>query len=146
MTSFRSIVLAFGLAATAAAPVGAADYVVAPAATAAPSVCNEHSVLSSIVERFDYAEDHLLQNGLSITDFSMIRRTFYVPVTEKNPIERHYCRAYANMNDNRSRPVWYVVEDGMGYAGAFGDNVEFCVSGQDPLRVYGADCHTLKLY
>ena len=146
MKSFRSLVLALGVAAAGAAPAGAADYMVAPAMTAAPSVCNEHRVLSRIVDRFDYAEDNLLNNGLAIVDFSMITRTEYVPVTPKNPIERHYCRAYANMNDNRARPVWYVIEEGMGYAGVIGDNVEFCVSGQDPLRVYGADCHALKLY
>jgi hypothetical protein len=146
MKSFASSVLAIGLAATGSLPAAAADYIATAPAMAPVSVCNEHRVLTHIVNRFGYAEAHLLHNGLAIQDFSRIERTLYVPATEKNPIPRHYCRGLANMNDNRSRPVWYLVEEGMGYAGAFGDNIEFCVAGQDPLRVHGADCNVLKLF
>lgn len=148
MTSIRSILLSLGLAAASVLPAQAADYVMAPASAVpvAPSVCTQHSVLSHIVNRFAYAESHLLENGLAIQDFSRIQRTQYVPQTNKNPVERHYCRGYANMNDGYSRPIWFVVEEGMGYAGIIGDNVEFCVAEQDPLRVYSGDCTALKSF
>lgn len=141
MKTLASAALAIGLTAGSVLPVQAADYVMA---TPLPfSVCSEHKVLSRIVNRFDYADEHLLGTGLAIEDFSNIQQTRYEPRTERNLIERHYCRGYANMTDNRSRVIWYLVETGMGYAGIIGDNVEFCVAGLDPLRVYGADCKSL---
>lgn len=125
----------------------AADYYGAPV-TVAPagvvSICNEHRVLSRIVSRFDYHDRNLIQQGLAIQDFSNIRLTRYEPKTERNLIERFYCEARANMNDNRSRPVWYLIETDMGYAGIIGDNVEYCVSGLDPIKAYGANCRTLR--
>lgn len=132
------------LAGVVAAPGAAfsADYITAPLPV--PTVCNDHGVLASIVDDFDYAEAHLLHNGLAIEDFSSIQLSRYEPKTERNLIERHYCKAFANMTDSQVRPVWYLVETDMGFAGIAGNNVEFCVAGLDPLRVYGADCNILQ--
>ncbi|WP_099866279.1 hypothetical protein [Pararhizobium haloflavum] len=141
MKKSASTLLALCLTAICLQPARAADYIVAPTTA---SICNEHRVLSRIVSRFDYADDNLLHTGLAIADFSAIQQTRYEPRTEKNLVERHYCRAYANMTDNRSRPIWFLIEGDMGYAGIIGDNVEFCVAGLDPLRVYGADCKSLQ--
>jgi hypothetical protein len=80
----------------------------------------------------------------AIEDFSNIRLRRYEPKTEKNLIERYYCEASANMNDSVARSVWYLIETDMGYAGIIGDNVEFCVSGLDPIKAYGANCSTLR--
>jgi hypothetical protein len=143
MKTVASCALALFTAAAALLPAQAADYIVAPAAGYA-TVCNEHKVLTRIVERFDHADANLLKRGLAIQDFSDITHTRYEPRTEKNLIERHYCRAYANMNDSRSRPIWYLIETDMGFAGVIGDNVEFCVAGLDPLYVYGATCKSLQ--
>lgn len=138
-----SIALLLGLAAVT--PASTADYYGKGAVVVTePTVCNDHSVLSRIVSRFDYADRNLLGTGLAIQDFSAIRLTRYEGTDEKRLIERFYCQAYANMSDNQPRPVWYLVETGMGYAGIVGDNVEFCVSGLDPLKVYGANCRSLQ--
>lgn len=145
MKKIASLSLALLMAAAGFSPALAADlYAKAPIVAPAYSVCNEHAVLSRIVSRFDYADRNLLGTGLDIQDFSAIRLTRYEPKTEKQLIERHYCQAYANMSDNNARPVWYLIETDMGFAGIIGDNVEFCVSGLDPLKVYGANCSTLQ--
>jgi hypothetical protein len=145
MKSVATCALALLTVATASIPASAADYLMGPAAVAAPvTICNEHKVLTRVVERFHYADANLLKRGLSINDFSNITYTRYEPRTERNLIERHYCRATANLNDNTTRTTWYLIETDMGFAGAIGDNVESCVAGLDPLYVYGATCASLR--
>ncbi len=140
-----SLPIALLLALAGVTPASTADYSgKGPVVVAEPTVCNDHAVLARIVSRFDYADRNLLGTGLGIQDFSSIRLTRYEGTDDKRLIERFYCQAYANMSDNQPRPVWYLIETGMGYAGIVGDNVEFCVSGLDPLKVYGANCRSLQ--
>jgi hypothetical protein len=144
MNRFARYALATALAVAgfAAAPAQAADYFAIEPAYGT-SVCNEHRVLTRIVDRFAYKDATFLKRGLAIQDFSAIRLTRYEPKDEKRLIERHYCQAHANMNDNQSRTIWFLIETDMGFA-SIGDGVEFCVAGLDPLRAYGANCQSLQ--
>src|SRR5690606_38691329 len=95
-------------------------------------VCANNSVLNRITRNFAHQVRHVPNlPQVAITDFHNIRETRYLPAREDRPIGRHYCAATAVLSDGPSRDVWYLIEEGQGYAGIFGDNVEFCVSGFD---------------
>ena len=57
-------------------------------------------------------------------------------------------------SDSSSRNVWYLIEEGMGFATlaagfvlaneTHGSNVEFCVSGFDRWFVYNGSCRVLR--
>ena len=133
-------------AASSVLPASAADYIrAAPAAPAyaAPSVCGDSAVLGVIDRNFDYRDAHYLHAGLDIVDLRAAREVGYRPSDETHLIGRTYCEATAVMNDHRARPVWYLIESTMGFAG-IGDNVEYCVAGLDPWHVYGAYCTSVR--
>ena len=86
---------------------------------------------------------HHLPN-LRIHQLRGIHEHRYLPYREDDrPIARRYCGATADLSDGRSRTIWYLIEDGMGFAG-LGDNVEFCVSGFDRWYVYNGRCRILR--
>jgi hypothetical protein len=105
--------------------------------------CGNAKVLMAIGKRFDHASKHLHKNGIAISAITKVHEHRFHERTERSPIARRYCGATAHMNDGRRRTLWYLIEDGMGFAG-YGDNVEFCVSGLDPLRAYGGHCRVLR--
>lgn len=129
-----------------AVPASAADYI-RPApmtqAYAAPTVCANDAVLSTIDHRFDYRAAHYLHGSLDVTDFHGAHELYHRPADETHLIGRTYCEATVIMNDRRARPVWYLIETTMGYAG-IGDNVEYCIGGLDPWSVYGAHCASVR--
>ena len=148
MIRFAKLLLASTLALTggiglanAADPVAFASE--APAAT--PSLCGNSAVLDRIASRFSYQVRHVPHLAqVAITDFRNVGETRYTPkIAGKKPIDRLYCHARADMNDGKSRDVWYVVEHPMGFAG-FGRNVEFCVAGFDRWNVYDGRCRVLR--
>ena len=55
--------------------------------------------------------------------------------SEDRPIGRTYCGATVILSDGDGRDIWYLIEEGQGYA-SIGNNVEFCVSGFDRWYVY----------
>lgn len=129
----------------AALPAGAADLLVsAPAVVIDNGICSQQSVLRTVVSRFGYQVRHvpnLPQVGISA--MSDVRLTRYEPKTNPAEIERTYCRATAVLSDGQYRPVWYMVEEGQGFA-SMGRNVEFCVDGFDRWYVYDANCRVLR--
>ena len=132
-----SVVLASGVSAKAADYYRQGGYY--------DDTCGQASVLNRIVNRFAYQVRHV--PGLpqvSIQNFSDVRMTHYDPSREPDmaAVARHYCKATAHLSDGVQRPVWYVVEDGMGFVG-IGNNVEFCVAGFDRWHVYNGYCRTL---
>lgn len=148
MIRFARLLLASTLAlaggtgiAMAADPVTIAS---APPATA-PGLCGNSAVLSRITSRFSYQVRHVPHLAqVAITDFRNIGETRYEPkIAGQKPVDRLYCHARADMNDGKSRDVWYVVEQPMGFAG-FGGNVEFCVAGFDRWNVYDGRCRVLR--
>lgn len=133
-------------AAVFALPASAADYI-RPApmshAYASSSVCADGAVLGAIDHNFDYRNAHYLHANLDVVELRGIHETYERPADATHLIGRTYCEGTAVMNDHRNRPVWYVIETTMGFAG-IGDNVEYCISGLDPWHVYGANCTSVR--
>ncbi len=104
--------------------------------------CDDASVLSTVSSRQAWAEANTWKDGITIAAVDRVgeRHSMY-PVFSS--IERRYCAARANLTAARPTTLYYVVSAGQGFAG-YGWNVEFCLSGHDPYRVYGADCQVLK--
>ncbi|MCB1417770.1 MAG: hypothetical protein KDJ74_01710 [Notoacmeibacter sp.] len=112
-----------------------------------PSDCARESVLSSISARFDHQVRHVPHlPQVSIEGFDRIHQHRYVEAGKRNAtdISRRYCMATATLSDGRRRSVWYMIEYGMGFAGAFGDGVQFCVAGFDRWKVYNAWCRVVR--
>ncbi|TPJ41764.1 hypothetical protein FJ434_15450 [Mesorhizobium sp. B2-5-13] len=108
------------------------------------SVCGETWVLSKITHRFSYQVHHVPHlPEVAITDFRDIRQHRYEQAREEWPIGRHYCRATVSLSDGRDRSIFYLIEEGQGFA-SIGDNVEFCVSGFDRWMVYNGRCRVLR--
>lgn len=109
-----------------------------------PGVCGEAWVLNKISRRFAYQVRNVphLPN-VQITDFRRINERRYLPAEEDWPIGRRYCDARVALSDGRERTIWYLIEEGQGFAG-IGDNVEFCVSGFDRWMVYDGACRILR--
>src|SRR5690606_24746519 len=107
-------------------------------------ICGHSSVRGIIANRFRHQVTHVpnLPN-VSIVSFHDARLTRVEPSTPDSPIERRYCNASVSLSDGYTRPIWYLIEYGQGFA-SIGDNVEFCVSGFDRWNVYNANCSVLR--
>lgn len=109
-----------------------------------PSVCTAPAVLKRITARFSYQVRHVPNlPQVAISDFHRIHLRRSEPAGERWPIARHYCGAKVTLSDGRDRDIWYLVEEGQGFA-SVGDNVEFCVSGFDRWLVYNAHCRVVR--
>lgn len=104
--------------------------------------CTNEKVLEKITKRFNKAEEDTWNRGFYLESISRPhghgQRGF-----EDSSINRHYCHAYANLSNGRTRKVHYLIEEGQGFAG-FGWNVEFCVTGLDPWKIYDGYCRTVR--
>lgn len=106
--------------------------------------CEDPAILSRISDKFRWQVRHVPHlPDVEIEEFRRVHQHRYMPSTEKWPIARRYCGATALLSDGRKREVWYLIEDGLGFAG-MGDNVEFCVSGFDRWFVYNGRCRVLR--
>lgn len=129
---------AFALAGTAAK---AADFV---RDYADPGICAEGRFLNAIERRFRHQVTNVPNlPDVDILEFYQIYEKKYLPETNRWPIARRYCGATVRLSDGRDRPIWYLIEEGMGFA-SIGDNVEFCVSGFDRWYVYNGGCRVLR--
>ncbi|AWC24699.1 hypothetical protein CO731_04190 [Aminobacter sp. MSH1] len=109
-----------------------------------PGICGNASVLNRITSRFSYQVRHVPNlPQVGITDFQRIHEHRYLPADESHPIGRRYCGATVTLSDGGDRDIWYLIEEGMGFA-SIGDNVEFCVSGFDRWYVYNGRCRVLR--
>ena len=107
-------------------------------------ICGEAWVLNKITSRFSYQVRHVPHlPDVAITDFHRIHQHRYLPASEEWPIGRRYCGATVALSDGRDRAIWYLIEEGQGFA-SIGDNVEFCVSGFDRWMVYNGRCRVLR--
>lgn len=107
-------------------------------------VCAESWVLKKITTRFRHQVTNVpnLPN-VDIVDFQRIHEHRYLPASENRMIGRRYCGATVALSDGGNREIWYLIEEGMGFA-SIGDNVEFCVSGFDRWKVYNGRCRVLR--
>lgn len=145
----RSLFLAIGATATvlAAVPVrdaGAADMIEGYVEVYS-GVCANQRLLGTIQNRFRHQVTHVPNlPDVRIVDFQRIYEKRYLPAEEEWPIGRRYCAAKATLSDGHVRDVWYLVEEGQGFA-SIGDNVEFCVAGFDRWLVYNSPwCRVLR--
>lgn len=150
MTRFARSALAalLALCAPIAAPLG-----ITQAANAADlstytdddgGVCGQPWVLNKITSRFAYQVRHVPHlPDVAITEFRKIHQHRYLPADDTWPIGRRYCGATVDLSDGHSRTIWYLIEEGQGFA-SIGDNVEFCVSGFDRWMVYNGACRVLR--
>ena len=107
-------------------------------------ICGERWVLNKISNRFSYQVRHVPHlPQVRIDDFYSIHQHRYLPAQDDRPIGRRYCGAKVALSDGLSRDIWYLIEEGLGFAGV-GDNVEFCVSGFDRWHVYNGRCRILR--
>lgn len=105
--------------------------------------CDNPRVESKIKNRFRrHTDRYVLERGLVIEEFVRIRQARY-DIGNPSPLARRYCQAQALFNDDRSRRVYYFVEEQAGFVGIKW-NVEFCVSGLDPWRVYDGRCRVAR--
>ncbi len=107
-------------------------------------MCNQSWVLRAITHRFRHQVTHVphLPN-VAITNFYDIHQHRYLPAYEDRPIGRSYCGAIVALSDGERRDIWYLIEEGQGFA-SIGNNVEFCVSGFDRWFVYNGRCRVLR--
>ncbi|HWK65072.1 MAG TPA: hypothetical protein VNS34_09045 [Rhizobiaceae bacterium] len=107
-------------------------------------MCSQSWVLRAISHRFRHQVTHVPNlPDVAIANFYGIHERRYHPADEEHPIGRTYCGATVALSDGYSRDIWYLIEEGQGFAGV-GDNVEFCVAGFDRWYVYNGGCRVLR--
>lgn len=105
--------------------------------------CDHPGVAAKIKKRFRrHTDKHVLERGLIIENLAHVRQARY-EIGMPSPLARRYCQARALFNDNHSRRIYYFVEEQTGFVGVKW-NVEFCVSGLDPWRVYDGRCRVAR--
>lgn len=124
----------------------AADYIVQtpPLYSENAGLCSNQSILKRVTAGFSYQNRHIAalpRNNINAVSNIVLKR--YEPAKHKPQITRTYCQATAHLNNNEQRQVYYMIEDGQGFA-SIGRNVEFCVEGYDIWHVYDAKCRVLK--
>jgi len=105
--------------------------------------CDAPRVLSHIQNRFGWADRHVLKRGLAIETIDRVHSNRSHTGNQYWSIPRLYCHGTAYMNDGHKRQIWWLIEGGMGFVG-LGDNLEYCVSGLDPLKIHGAWCRSVR--
>lgn len=122
----------------------AADYIDGARPTGA---CQNTRAINAIIKRFDIQARHVHKDDtLAIMDIVDVRENRFDPATDDlgDSVDRRYCIGNAVFADGRHRTVWYLIEYEEGFAGKFGDNVEFCISGLDRWNVYNNSCRVLR--
>lgn len=142
--SKAAVALAITLGSLHAPVAQAADYIL-EVAPADAGFCSTPGVLGRIKSKFRHQVTHVpnLPN-VAIVDFQNITLRRWLPaIPEERPIARLYCGATVALTDGMHRKIWYLIEEGMGFAGT-GYNVEFCVDGFDRWNVYSGACRVLR--
>ena len=135
------LISAILLAAAFGAPAQAFDFIGFDAR------CDDARVLKTISRKFDYQVRHVPHlPDVKILSFHRVHERYLVPASKATHtmISRRYCKATAQMSDGHRRSVWYMIEDGMGFAGKLGDGVQFCVAGFDRWNVYNGWCRVVR--
>ena len=144
----RGLILKSTLALAAFTVAALANSFVGPAKASGIGLydsCEDPRLIRHIKNNFRILDRNVLQAGLSVEDIHSIRETgpVYTPVTEVQLIPRVFCQGTAAMSDGKSRTIYILLEDSQGFAG-IGDYVNYCISGLDPWRIYGADCRSVR--
>jgi hypothetical protein len=132
--------VAFGPTAEAANPLELNFWLSGPRYDGRVAGCE--AALSTITSQFQEKESTYWNSALQITAYGQIRETAFRPWQSDN-IPRRYCSAQVMLNDGKMRTVHYsIIEDG-GFA-AFGQGVEWCVTGLDRNWAYNPGCRAAR--
>ncbi|MEO3998720.1 hypothetical protein [Mesorhizobium sp. CAU 1732] len=143
MTRLASLMIALILAIASGIPAAMAADPIAVRIDE-PGICGNSRVLGQITHRFAHQVRNVPNLPLvDIVNFRQTSESRYQPQGYRQPIERRYCHAKADLSNGHTRDVWYLIERPMGFVG-FGSNVEFCVSGFDRWHVYGGRCRVVR--
>ena len=105
--------------------------------------CDSAGVVRSVVNRFEAYSDSYLGRPVAIAQLGHIRENRLEPRAHTFPRERRYCQAPVVTSDGAKRQLWYMIESSSGFV-SLGSEVEFCVSGLDPLQTHGGLCSTVR--
>jgi len=105
--------------------------------------CDDPHILTRIQGVWKTNEDGIWNTPqYEITGFDRVREisergngTEYIP--------KRYCIARAHLADNTVHTAIYKIEEGQGIIG-FGDGVEYCIVGHDPMFAYSPACSSLR--
>ncbi len=132
--------LAFGQAAQAANPLELNFWLSGPRYDGQVAECER--ALGTITSQFQEKESTFWNSALQITGYDRIHEIAFRPWQSDN-IPRRYCSADVMLSDGKLRAVHYsIIEDG-GFA-AYGQGVEWCVTGLDRNWAYNPKCKAAK--
>lgn len=106
------------------------------------AACSDSSALVHIQNRFAWAERNTWHRGFVMASIGNPRPSGH-HYTEPGYVLRDYCMADSVMTNGDARPVYYVIEHGLGFAG-LGRDIDFCVPGLDRWHVHDGDCRTVR--
>ncbi len=109
---------------------------------AADAACANPGVLGRIKSRFAWAERETWRRGFVMASIGNPRPSGH-HYAEPGVVKRDFCMADSVMTDGSVRPVYYVVEHGLGFVG-IGRNIDFCVLGLDPWHIHDGGCRTVR--
>jgi len=133
-------VLAFGHAAEAANPLELNFWLSGPRYDGRVADCEK--ALGTIASQFQEKESTFWNSALKITAYGRIHETAFRPWQSDN-IPRRFCSADVMISDGKLRTLHYsIIEDG-GFA-AFGQGVEWCVTGRDRDWAYNPSCKAAR--
>ncbi|MFD0915660.1 hypothetical protein ACFQ14_04510 [Pseudahrensia aquimaris] len=141
LISFCLLALAMAVIALTPARAGLVEPHIQPHLQSFPH-CDDPKVLKQIVEKFNWAEDNTWHRGFVLDGLEHTRER-QVHDSDHTAIPRRYCRAHALLSNGKHPTMLYLIEGGQGFAGT-GFNVEFCINGLDPWRVYDGSCRVLN--
>jgi hypothetical protein len=142
---FCTLVLAGLLSGTPAGPAAAGPIEAIADAAMTPGYlpdCQDASVIGEVQGRFSTGAAGMLQAALALDTVDHVRQTHPV-VSRPSSIARRYCAATAWLSNGRRAPLYYMVEQRMGFA-SIGWQVEYCVAGYEPWRVHDGQCRTVR--
>jgi hypothetical protein len=132
--------LAFGQPAEAANPAELNFWLSGPRYDGRVAECER--ALGTITNQFQEKESTFWNSSLQITAYGQVHETAFRP-WESDSIPRRYCSAAVMLSDGKLRTVHYsIIEDG-GFA-AFGQGVEWCITGLDRNWAYNPACKAAR--
>lgn len=105
-------------------------------------LCDDPDVHRIIAARFAYADREYYRGIASIDAFDHISETALI-ADRPSPLARRYCRARVHMSDERTRTMFYMIEEDASFV-SWSWGVEFCIRGLDRWRVYDGKCRTVR--
>ena len=104
--------------------------------------CDGAGVLSRVTTKLSIAEANVVKSGDPVVSIDRIRHARTQEMSEPF-FARRYCRATGYTDLGHKTTIYYLIEAKAGFAG-YGYNVEACIQGRDPWRIYGAYCRSLR--